>query len=89
MTHLLTKHELLNIIQGYRDTKMIAIGKFFDDIIGSGIYLHLLPRACQAIQPILQEKLSPILSRQIENGMIAFDFTEADIERFWRNMARP
>lgn len=89
MTHLLTKRELLNIVQGYRDSKMAAIGRFFDTIIGPGIYLHLLPRACQAIQPILQEKLSPVLSRQIGDEMIAFDFTEADIERFWRNMARP
>jgi len=89
MTHLLTKPELLNIVQGYRASKMAAIGRFFDAIIGPGIYLHLLPRACQAIQPILQEKLSPTFSCEIDKGMIAFNFTEADIERFWMNMARP
>lgn len=90
MTHLFKAQELLNITTGVLHTKMDDIHAFFDKVIESGVFAHMLPKALNAIQPILQEKLSLPFSGfhpELENQLIAFEFSEIDIKRFWSNMS--
>lgn len=84
-----TKLQLLNITTGVMHTNMDDIYKFFDQVIEEGIMTHMLPRALEAIRPILKERYPSLPFEghhsKIENGSeeIEIVFTEEEKARFW------
>jgi len=91
MQYTFTRHQILNITTGILYTPIEDIYEFFDKVISEGIMTHMLPRAADAIRPIMAEILPDIPGKgygykpDSDNSEITFEFTDEHRQKFWKN----